>query len=146
MISGAVAGLVAITPASGFVDASGAIMIGIGAGALCYGGIILRHKFGFDDALDVWAVHGVGGTWGAVATGLFATTAINAAGKDGLVYGGGANLLMAQLIAVAVVWAFAFGVTVSVMWAMSKIMRIRMSKEEEKIGADIIQHGESAYG
>lgn len=145
MISGAVAGLVAITPASGFVDASGAIMIGIGAGAFCYGGILLHRKFGFDDALDVWGVHGIGGTWGAIATGLFATSTVNAAGKDGLFYGGGANLLMAQLTAVAVVWAFAFGVTALVMWALSKVVKIRMSKEEEKIGADIIQHGESAY-
>jgi Amt family ammonium transporter len=146
MISGAVAGLVAITPASGFVDASGAIVIGIGAGSFCYGGILLRRKFGFDDALDVWGVHGIGGTWGAVATGLFASTAVNAAGKDGLFYGGGASLLVAQLVAVAVVWAFAFVVTGLLMWSLSKCMRIRMTKEEERIGADLIQHGESAYG
>jgi Amt family ammonium transporter len=146
MISGAVAGLVAITPASGFVDASGAIAIGIGAGSFCYGGIMLRRKFGFDDALDVWGVHGIGGTWGAIATGLFASTAVNTAGKDGLFYGGGANLLMAQLAAVAVVWAFSFAITALLMWSLSKFMRIRMTKEEEKIGADIIQHGESAYG
>jgi ammonium transporter, Amt family len=145
MISGAVAGLVAITPASGFVDASGAIMIGIGAGSFCYGGIVLRRKFGFDDALDVWGVHGIGGTWGAIATGLFASTAVNATGKDGLFYGGGGNLLIAQLIAVAVVWTFSFVMTALLMWSMSKIMRIRMTKEEEKIGADVIQHGESAY-
>jgi Amt family ammonium transporter len=146
MISGAVAGLVAITPASGFVDASGAIVIGIGAGSFCYGGILLRRKFGFDDALDVWGVHGIGGTWGAIATGLFASTAVNSAGKDGLLYGGGASLLMAQLVAVAVVWAFAFAVTALLMWSLSKFMRIRMTKEEERIGADLIQHGESAYG
>jgi Amt family ammonium transporter len=146
MISGAIAGLVAITPASGFVDPSGAIVIGIGAGSFCYGGILLRRKFGFDDALDVWGVHGIGGTWGAIATGLFATTAVNSAGKDGLFYGGGANLLVAQLVAVAIVWVFAFVVTTLLMWSLSKLMRIRMTKEEEKIGADIIQHGESAYG
>ena len=146
MISGAVAGLVAITPASGFVDASGAILIGIGAGAFCYGGIILRRKFGFDDALDVWGVHGIDGTWGAIATGFFATTAVNAAGKNGLFYGGGANLLLAQLVAVAVVWVFAFSITAVVMWTLSKVMRVRMTKEEERIGADLIQHGESAYG
>lgn len=146
MISGAVAGLVAITPASGFVDVSGAILIGIGAGGFCYGGILLRRRFGFDDALDVWGVHGIGGTWGAIATGFFATTAVNAAGKDGLFYGGGANLLIAQLIAVAVVWAFAFSMTAAVMWTLSKVMKVRMTKEEERIGADIIQHGESAYG
>jgi ammonium transporter, Amt family len=145
LISGGVAGLVAITPAAGFVNVTGALFIGLGAGVVCYGGILLRKKAGFDDALDVWGVHGLGGTFGALATGLFATTAVNAAGKDGLLYGGGADLLVAQAISVAVVWAFAFGVTYVLLKAMSKVMPLRMTKEEEKIGADIIQHGESAY-
>jgi Amt family ammonium transporter len=145
MISGAVAGLVAITPASGYVDASGAIAIGIGAGVFCYGGILARKKLGFDDALDVWGVHGIGGTWGAIATGLFATVAVNGAGKDGLFYGGGANLLIAQVAAVVVVWAFAFGVTFAVLKIMGRVTSLRLSKEEERIGADIIQHGETAY-
>lgn len=146
MISGAIAGLVAITPASGFVDVSGAIAIGIGAGIFCYGGILVRKRFGFDDALDVWGVHGIGGTWGALATGLFATSAVNpAVVNNGVAYGGGFTLLGAQLIAVAAVWAFAFSITFVVMHILKRTMTIRMTKEEERIGADIIQHGENAY-
>jgi len=145
LISGGVAGLVAITPAAGFVDATGALFIGMGAGAVCYGGILLRKRAGFDDALDVWGVHGLGGTFGAIATGLFATTTVNSAGGDGLLYGGGTDLLVAQIISVVVVWAFAFGVTVVILKVLSKIVPLRMTKVEEKIGADIIQHGESAY-
>ncbi len=145
LISGGVAGLVAITPAAGFVNPTGALFIGLGAAVVCYGGILLRKRLGFDDALDVWGVHGLGGTFGAIATGLFATTAVNAAGKDGLLYGGGTDLLIAQLISVAVVWAFAFGVTYVILKVLSKFMPLRMTKDEEKIGADIIQHGESAY-
>lgn len=145
LISGGVAGLVAITPAAGFVNPTGALFIGLGAAVVCYGGILLRKRLGFDDALDVWGVHGLGGTFGAIATGIFATTTVNAAAKDGLLYGGGVDLLVAQLIAVAVVWAFAFGVTYVVLKAMSKVMTLRMTKDEERIGADIIQHGESAY-
>ncbi len=145
LISGGVAGLVAITPAAGFVNPTGALFIGLGAAVVCYGGILLRKRLGFDDALDVWGVHGLGGTFGAIATGLFATTAVNAAGKDGLLYGGGADLLVAQTISVIVVWAFAFGVTFVILKAISMVMPLRMTKDEEKIGADIIQHGESAY-
>ncbi|HUT27587.1 MAG TPA: ammonium transporter [Methanomassiliicoccales archaeon] len=145
LISGGVGGLVAITPAAGYVNATGALFIGMGAAAVCYSGILLRKKFGFDDALDVWGVHGLGGTFGAIATGLFATTAVNAAGKDGLLYGGGTNLLVAQIISVAVVWGFAFCITVIILKVLSKFMPLRMNKREERIGADIIQHGESAY-
>ncbi|MBP7086874.1 MAG: ammonium transporter [Methanomassiliicoccales archaeon] len=145
LISGGVAGLVAITPAAGFVNPTGALFIGLGAAVVCYGGILLRKRLGFDDALDVWGVHGLGGTFGAIATGLFATTTVNAAGKDGLLYGGGGDLLVAQLISVAVVWAFAFGATFVILKVLSKVMPLRMTKNEERIGADIIQHGESAY-
>jgi Amt family ammonium transporter len=145
LISGGVAGLVAITPAAGFVNPTGALFIGLGAAVVCYGGILLRKRLGFDDALDVWGVHGLGGTFGAIATGVFATTAVNAAGKDGLLYGGGTDLLVAQLISVAVVWAFAFGATYVILKVVSKFIPLRMTKDEEKIGADIIQHGESAY-
>lgn len=145
LISGGVAGLVAITPAAGFVNPTGALFIGLGAAVVCYGGILLRKRLGFDDALDVWGVHGLGGTFGAIATGLFATTAVNAAGKDGLLYGGGADLLVAQLISVGVVWAFAFGATYAILKVLAKLMPLRMTKDEERIGADIIQHGESAY-
>jgi ammonium transporter, Amt family len=146
LISGGIAGLVAITPASGFVDTTGAIAIGIGAGVICYGGILARKHFGFDDSLDVWGVHGIGGTFGAIATGLFATSSVNqAVVNQGLFYGGGFTLLGYQLIAVAVVWVLAFGATFIVLKLLGKITPLRMTKDEERIGADIIQHGESAY-
>ena len=144
MISGAIAGLVAITPACGYVNVTGAILIGLGAGVFCYGGILLKKRFNYDDALDVYGVHGVGGTWGAIATGLFATGTLASTSK-GLFYGGGLTLLGAQLVAVAVVYAFAFGVTFATLFVMKRFMAIRVSKEEERIGADIIQHGENAY-
>ena len=145
LISGGVAGLVAITPAAGYVDVSGAIAIGIGAGMFCYGGILLKRRFHYDDALDVFGVHGIGGTWGAIATGIFATGTFASTSK-GVAYGGGLNLLAAQLISVAAVWMFAFAVTFAIMMILKKVMIIRMTKEEERIGADITQHGESAYG
>ena len=146
LISGGIAGLVAITPASGYVDASGALAIGIGAGVICYGGILARKHFGFDDSLDVWGVHGIGGTFGAIATGLFATSAVNGAVvNQGVFYGGGFTLLSYQLLAVAVVWVLAFGVTFIALKVLGKITPLRMTKDEERIGADIIQHGESAY-
>jgi ammonia channel protein AmtB len=148
LIIGGVAGLVAITPASGFVDTTGAIAIGIGAGVICYGGILARRRLGFDDTLDVWGVHGIGGTFGAIATGLFASHEVNGAvniNHQGLFIGGDFTLLSYQLIAVAVVWALAFGVTFIVLKVLGKITQLRMTKDEERIGADIIQHGESAY-
>lgn len=144
MISGAVAGLVAITPACGYVNVTGAILIGLGAGVFCYGGILLKKRFNYDDALDVYGVHGIGGTWGAIATGLFATGTLASTSK-GLFYGGGLTLLGAQIVAVAAVYAFAFAVTFSTLFVMKRFMAIRVSKEEERIGADIIQHGENAY-
>src|SRR5438477_4423412 len=101
--AGSVAGLVAITPASGFVSVMGAIVIGFGAGVVCYAAIQLWEKIRVDDALDVWAVHGVGGTWGAIATGLFATVAINAGGLNGLFYGNPRQLLV-QLVAIGASW------------------------------------------
>lgn len=146
MITGAVVGLVAITPASGFVDVFGAITIGAIAPVFSYGAIQLRKRLGFDDALDVWGCHGIGGTVGAVATGFLASSAVNAAAPNGLLYGGGVDLLVKQLIAVGAVWGFVFVVVLAVMWIMVKIWPSwRMSKEEERIGADIVQHGENAY-
>ena len=144
LITGGVAGLVAITPAAGFVEPSGALAIGIGAGVLCYFGVNLKRRLKVDDALDVFGVHGVGGIWGALATGIFASTAVNPAGDDGLLYGG-YDLMSAQLISVVVVAAFAFTASVVIMKVMSLFMEVRMTKEEEMIGADIIHHGENAY-
>ena len=144
MAAGAVAGLVAITPASGFVDVSGSIIIGLGAGILCYGAMQLRPRLKIDDALDVWAVHGIGGTWGALATGLFATVAINAAGQDGLFYGNPQQLLT-QAIAVAATWLYAGVVTAVIVKLIDVTIGFRVKEHEESLGLDASQHGEIAY-
>ncbi|MFQ5827481.1 MAG: ammonium transporter [Dehalococcoidia bacterium] len=141
--SGAVAGLVAITPASGFVTPMAAVIIGLGAGAFCYFACRLRARMGLDDSLDVWGVHGVGGTWGAIATGLFATAAISG-GANGLFYGNPGQLWI-QFIAVGATWAYSFVVTVVILWVLDKVMGLRVAQEEESIGLDISQHGERAY-
>ncbi len=144
-VSGAVAGLVAITPASGYVTPLSAIIIGLIAGLLCYYAVSkMKPKFGYDDALDVVGVHGVGGTWGAIATGLFATLSINSAGANGFFYGNPKQLLI-QLIAVAVTMAYAFIMTVIVLKILDKIMGLRVEQEDESIGIDISQHGEEGY-
>ncbi len=142
--TGAVAGLVAITPAAGFVTPMAGIPIGAGAAVICYYAMLFRMKR-IDESLDVWAVHGMGGTWGALATGIFASAAVNPAGADGLLAG---NVLQfgKQLIGAAAVWAFAFGVT----WVLAKLVAVtiglRVSSTEESVGLDISQHGERAYG
>jgi Amt family ammonium transporter len=146
LISGAIAGLAAVTPAAGYVDVSGAMLIGLGAGALCYGGIQVRKRLGFDDALDVWGVHGIAGTFGALMIGLLATSSVNGAVvHNGLLYGGDATLLGAQAVAVAVVWVVSFAITFILLKVIGAITPLRMTKEEERIGADLIQHGETAY-
>jgi Amt family ammonium transporter len=145
VVTGAVAGLVAITPAAGFVQPIMGIPIGAGAAILCYYMMLLRAKTGIDESLDVWAVHGMGGTWGALATGIFSSIAVNAAGKDGLIYGSPKQLLI-QLIGVVVVWAFAFVMTWIIGKVVNAIIGLRVSSEEESVGLDISQHGERAYG
>ena len=142
--SGCVAGLVAITPASGFVGPMSALLIGIGAGALCYFGVTVKNKFGFDDSLDAVGVHGVGGTFGALATGLFASKAVNAAGADGLFFGN-ASLLMTQIISTAAGAAYAFVATWVLLKVLEKTMGLRVGQEEEVEGLDLSQHGESGY-
>ncbi len=144
MAAGAVAGLVAITPASGFVDVSGSIIIGLGAGTICYAAMQLRPRLKVDDALDVWAVHGIGGTWGAIATGLFATVAINSGGADGLFYGN-ANQLVTQLIAVAATWVYAAVMTAVIVKVIDVTVGFRVKEHEESLGLDASQHGEIAY-
>ncbi len=141
--SGAVAGLVAITPASGFVTPMGAIIIGLGAGALCYFACRLRARLNLDDSLDVWGVHGVGGTWGAIATGLFATSAISGGG-NGLFYGNPSQL-WTQFIAVGVTWVYSFVVTIILLKVLDWTMGLQVTKEEEDIGLDLSQHGERSY-
>jgi Amt family ammonium transporter len=142
--AGAIAGLVAITPASGFVDVSAAILIGLGAGALCYLAMQLRPRLRIDDALDVWAVHGVGGTWGAVATGVFATVAVNAAGANGLLHGNPGQLII-QLVAVGATIVYAVVVTAVIVKVIDVTVGLRVHEHEEALGLDASQHGEIAY-
>ena len=140
--SGAVAGLVAITPAAGFVQPMHAILIGLGAGVFCYFATQLRSRMRIDDSLDVWAVHGVGGTWGAFATGLFAVSSVG--GADGLFYGNPGQLVN-QLIAIVASWVWAFGITFIILKVLDKVMGLRVTEEEEGLGLDVTQHGEPAY-
>ena len=142
--SGAVAGLVAITPASGFVGPISSIIIGIGAGVICSTACNVKARLGYDDSLDVVGVHGIGGTWGALATGLFASTAINPAGNNGLFFGNPGQLWV-QFIAVAATWVFAFVGTFIILSILKVIMGLRVSAEEEIEGLDIEEHGEVAY-
>jgi Amt family ammonium transporter len=142
--SGAVAGLVAITPASGFVGPMSAIIIGLVAGVLCYLAINLKSKFKYDDALDVVAVHGCGGTWGAIATGLFASKAINPAGADGLFFGG-FSLVFIQLIGVLVTFAYSGILTWLILKVTDKLVGFRVTEEDEVVGLDLSQHNEVGY-
>ena len=143
--SGAVAGLVAITPCAGFVGGMAPVAIGAVAGAVCYLALRLKTKFGFDDSLDVIAVHLVGGLVGALLLGLFADTKVNALGFDGLFFGGGTDLLVDQVVASAATLAFSFGVTFVVAKILNATMGIRVSTEDELVGLDQSQHAESAY-
>ena len=141
-ISGGVAGLVAITPASGYVDASAAIIIGMAAGAVCYGAILLRERLKIDDALDVWAVHGVGGTLGAILTGVFAVAAVN--GASGLVDGNGGQVWK-QLVAVAATWIYSGIATFVILKIVDHFVGLRVEESEEEAGLDSSQHGEVAW-
>ncbi len=144
-VSGAVAGLVAISPAAGYVGPLPAIVIGIGAGGLCYMAVnFVKAILGYDDSLDVFGMHGVGGTWGMVATGLFASTDVNPDGSDGLFYGYPYQLF-AQLVAVVAVWAFAGGVTALLLKVLRLVMSPRVAPDAEVLGLDLAQHGEKAY-
>jgi len=142
--SGAVAGLVAITPAAGFVSPLAAIIIGLLVSPICFGAIQLKTKLGYDDSLDAFGVHGVGETWGALATGLFASMAINAGGTDGLFYGN-PGLLWIQLIAVIATAAYSMGITFILVKILDKIMGLRVPEHEKVIGLDLTQHGKAGY-
>ena len=142
--SGAVAGLVAITPAAGYVTPMAAIVIGAVAGIICYSACNLKSKLGYDDSLDVVGVHGVGGTWGALATGVFATKLVNDAGGDGLLYGNPKQLGI-QLLAVVVTWVLGFVMTTVILKVLDGIMGLRVTDEEEAAGLDLSQHSETAY-
>ncbi|HYB72259.1 MAG TPA: ammonium transporter [Candidatus Sulfotelmatobacter sp.] len=142
--SGAVAGLVAVTPASGFVTPMAALVIGAVAGILCYSGCVLKVRLGYDDSLDVVGVHGVGGTWGALATGLFATKVINPDGANGLFYGNPQQFAI-QALTVLATWAFAFLGTLIIGKAVDAVMGLRVHEEDEHAGLDLSQHNENAY-
>ncbi len=142
--SGAVAGLVAITPGSGFVGPMASIAIGLVAGVLCSSACNLKARWGYDDSLDVVGVHGVGGTWGAIATGLFASKAINAAGNDGLFFGNPGQLWV-QIVAVLATWIFAAAGTFIILSILKAVMGLRVPEEEELMGLDLSQHNEKSY-
>ena len=143
-VSGGVSGLVAITPAAGFVTPVAAIPIGFVGAICCYVAVaVLKSKFGYDDSLDAFGIHGVGGMWGAIATGLFATVSVNPDGADGLFYGG--NLLIPQLISLVVAIALAIIGTIIIFKVVSLFMDMRVSISAESLGIDISEHGEGAY-
>jgi len=145
MITGAVAGLVSITPACGFVTPMGAVWIGLGAAVICWLSVtVMKARFGYDDTLDAFGVHGVGGIWGALATGLFATKAVNAAGANGLFYGNPRQLFV-QFEATAITMVFSFVVSYILLKVIDKAVGLRVSEQEERIGLDLTQHRESGY-
>ena len=143
--SGAVAGLVAITPGSGFVGPLSAIIIGGLGGLICYGGVLMKTKLGYDDSLDVVGIHGLGGTWGALATGLFASTKINPDGANGLFFGNAFQLWI-QVVSVAATMVFAFLMTLIILKVVDLLVGLRITKEEEQKGMDISLHNEAGYG
>ncbi len=144
IVTGAVVGLVAITPAAGFVTPLAAIAIGGIAAPISYYAIRFRQNRNLDESLDVWACHGMGGTWGAIATGLFATTSVNEAGANGLFYGNPSQLFV-QLLTVGLVIVFSFGMTFLISKVLDKVFGLRVSPNEEEVGLDISEHGEQAY-
>jgi Amt family ammonium transporter len=144
IVTGAVVGLVAITPAAGYVTPLAAIVIGALASPISLLAIKARQKMGLDESLDVWACHGMGGTWGALAVGLFATKTVNAAGADGLFYGNPAQLLI-QAAAAGAAILFAFGMTYLLARILKALVGLRVSHDEEEVGLDISEHGEPAY-
>src|SRR5271157_2237204 len=141
--TGALAGLVAITPAAGFVDTWAAIVIGLGSGSLCYFTLLFRNtRTKIDESLDAWAVHGCGGVWGAIATGIFASGAISVGGVNGLIFGN-AYQVWIQAIGVMATMVYSFGVTFVIAWVINKTLGLRVKDEEEYVGLDITQHGET---
>jgi Amt family ammonium transporter len=143
--SGSVAGLVAITPAAGYVGPMPALLIGAGAGVLCYYAVSVKFALGYDDALDVVGVHGVGGTFGALATGVFASTAINSAGANGLFFGNPGQVAI-QAVGVMTTLVYSFVLTYVLLKVVDATMGLRASEEDEVMGLDLSQHGERAYG
>ncbi|MEQ8190320.1 MAG: ammonium transporter [Candidatus Eremiobacterota bacterium] len=144
LLTGSIAGLATITPAAGYVSVPFAVIIGIISGIVCYGAIGLKNKMGWDDALDVWGVHGVGGTIGVIMLGLFASTSVNAAGANGLLFGGG-GFFVKQLVSVIAVSVYALAFSYIALIIIDKITPVRTTEEEESAGLDAALHGEEAY-
>jgi Amt family ammonium transporter len=144
LLTGAVAGLATITPCAGYVTASTAALIGTLSGVVCYFAVSLKNRLKWDDALDVWGVHGVGGVLGTILLGVFASLAVNPAGADGLLAGNG-YFLVKQTVAVLVasVWAFAF--TYGMLVVINKITPVKVSEADEAAGLDTALHSEQAY-
>ncbi len=144
--SGIIVGLVAITPGAGFVSPLSSILIGGIGGVICFFCVtVVKQKFGYDDALDAFGCHGVGGIWGGIAVGIFASKAINSAGANGLIYGN-IKLLGIQLIAIVATIAYSAIMTFIILKVIGKFMSLRATSDEEMDGLDVSQHGEEAYG
>jgi len=144
LLTGAVAGLATITPAAGFVTPQAAMVIGLLAGVICYFAVALKNKRHWDDALDVWGVHGVGGTVGVVSLGLFASLEVNSAGSNGLLYGD-AGFFVVEVVAVTIASVYAFVFTYVMLHVIDRITRVRVTDADEMTGLDQTEHGEDAY-
>ncbi|UQA60259.1 ammonium transporter [Polyangium aurulentum] len=142
--SGLVGGLVGITPAAGFVAPWAAALIGFVAGGVCYVAVVSKERLGYDDTLDAFGVHGVGGAVGALLTGVFAQKSLNEAGRDGMLYGNGVQVLL-QLLGIVVVGAYAAGVTWLLLKAIDKVVGLRVPVSDEREGLDATEHGETGY-
>jgi ammonium transporter, Amt family len=144
LLTGAVAGLATITPAAGYVSPLTAVIIGLAAGVVCYFAVALKNRMGWDDALDVWGVHGVGGFLGIVLLGVFASTLWNPNGADGLLRGN-PSFLGKQLTAAVLCSAYAFVFTWASLWVINLVTRVKVDEVAEQQGLDIVLHGEEAY-
>ncbi|MGI8891373.1 MAG: ammonium transporter, partial [Chthoniobacterales bacterium] len=144
LLTGAVAGLATITPAAGFVTLPSAALIGMAAGVVCYLAVHFKNKLGWDDALDVWGVHGVGGALGTVLLGVFASKAMNAAGADGLL-AGGTHFFVVQCLAVIGASLYAFLFTYAMLAVINLFTTVKVSESDEDLGLDASLHGEQAY-
>jgi len=144
LLTGAVAGLATITPAAGFVTPVSALIIGIVAGAVCYYAVALKNKLNWDDALDVWGVHGVGGMIGIIMLGIFADLGVNAAGANGLLLGN-SSFFFKELVAILASSIYAFAFTYFMLWLINKFTPVKVTKDEEENGLDATLHGEEAY-
>jgi ammonium transporter, Amt family len=144
LLTGSIAGLATITPCAGFVSPTSAMIIGALAGIVCYIAITFKNKMGWDDALDVWGVHGIGGVLGTICLGIFGAYWVNSSGFDGLIHGG-TDFFGKQTVAVTGASIYAFVISYAMLWTINKITRVRTTPNEEEIGLDQALHGEAAY-